>query len=210
MSKTLPLLLFASLSLHAAPITVTHTFIGAGTLGGTEFPLSTIVFTGVGDTGNVLNDSPNVFELHHSSATILIDGLGAFDVLTGTLSAVIDFSSYATTVLNSTSPGYAFDILGGPYSASLVGYQLQTSIGPIDAPAMIFNMQANGLHSAMLTSGGLLELSRDGITRPGSFQVFVGNGPSNPGGSGEIPEPATTTLLGFGLAALAFARHRRH
>jgi len=67
----------------ADPMIFTHEGSGSGTLDGSPFGASDFVITAFGDTVNRLSFGVGWY-IGHSSASISIDGVGDFDLLTGT------------------------------------------------------------------------------------------------------------------------------
>ena len=84
----------------AAPVTFTLTGTGSGMLNFVPFATSSFIITSQGDTDNRLSFDVG-WSITHSSSSIVITGLGTFDILTRTQTAVnndIDSVVYGTAV----------------------------------------------------------------------------------------------------------------
>lgn len=177
-------------STAAAPITFTHSGIGAGSLGGNAFGDSAFTITAIGNTDNRESFASGYF-IVHDSASITIAGLGTFAFTTGTRTF---FNDVNNTPGFSRSPSGS-DLFNGPYSL-LTTWDMLTSVGPIVGTTQLMQWT---LSPAVLTTGGQLIFTGEYTT--GSFAAVVG--------PVSAPDSASTLfLLGGALAALCGWRRR--
>ncbi len=179
----------AMVPLFATPITYTYAGQGSGALGTQSFTRATFTFTAQADTANI---TPWVSagggpQNTHLSATINIEGLGTFSVL----------SPSHTWLAQNCCAGLGANLganwitLNEP-SFTSIGYGLATNLGPIvdNSPDNI--NQFNGVS----TSGGNLSFS-DMTTV--TFTATTGS---------DVPEPSTLAAAGIGCACLLLLRRR--
>lgn len=108
-------------------------------------------------------------------------------------------------------------LLTGPLSGSVFGtlyYDISTSDLDNDIRwVTLFPWLEPGQNQPILTAAGSVVPVYDRVGEHGSTIFVTGLGPGNPGGLIHAwvgtPEPATMTLIGMGLAALALIRKRR-
>lgn len=169
----------------ATAITFTHQGSGAGTLGGAPFGPSDFTITLEADTANRLPcGGGDCFSIDATSASIVIDGLGTFDFVTGT-----------RTFVNGSVVGFSrssgADLFNGPSSAALLGYELDASIGPVGGSGSLLQWTL----SDVVTSGGVLVF--ESAQSRAVFTARLGN---------DVPEPAGLLLVGAALLALGLRR----
>lgn len=162
---------------EAAPITFIHQGSGSGTLDGQPFGLSDFTITAKGDTDNRESLTAGFFT-NHDTASIFIDGIGTFEFVTPTRT----FITNANLVGFSHSGILGTDLFSGPLSASLDGWDMLTSIGPVSGNGSLQQWNLGNVQ----TDGGIL---------------FFNNG-QTPATFLAIPEPLTilgaATAAGFG------------
>ena len=176
----------------AAPITFIQTGTGSGMLNFAPFATSSFIITSQGDTDNRLSFDVGWSITHSSSSIVITGGLGTFDILTRTQTAVnndIDSVVYGTAV----SSRYLIDraLFLGPVDAAFSTWDTLWPIGPISGTGRLLQWNQSPVWPAINTTGGFLVFD-DGYTNA----VFTA-----------IPEPATILLLSLG--ALLLRKHSR-
>lgn len=190
----LTLLVLHAPSAFADPVTFTHQGVGSGSIGGTSFTNASFTITAVGNTLNVQSFGVGVF-IDHDSAMISITGVGTFLFTTGTRTFV---NNTAEIVGFSRAGIDGGDLFDGPINPQFATWDMLSSIGPIAGTAN-FLQWVNPQLPAVFTNGGQL-IFNDGPS-PAIFTATVA--------PGEIPEPATLTLLGLGFGGASIVRRFR-
>ncbi|MBN2271047.1 MAG: PEP-CTERM sorting domain-containing protein [Sedimentisphaerales bacterium] len=157
----------------------THEGNGSGTLGGNAFPASDFVITAVGDTDDRLSFEYGWW-INHISASILIDGVGDFDILTGTRTFVNNDRSIVGFSRAKDLGGRGPDLFDGPTDAAFDTWDMLGPIGPISGSGSLMQWTLTPLIN---TTGGILIFDSDS----GVSTTFAA-----------VPEPATICLLGLG------------
>ena len=218
-SVVLALTLVASAAqVDAAPITYEFSGIGSGTLGGQSFTDALVVYSGTADTGDVVTltlGGMTFYAVGLDALTVTIDGIGTATVtdvtkivgipqailgdelpeLPGVFLARIDDPSEVTDMDKGI-------FMAASFSDALAGYDLKTSIGPIDVGAVGFTEDCGVGEDELCiqTSRGALSFTHNLETgEGGAFGATVEDV--------DVPEPATLLLMGGGLAA--FVRRSR-
>jgi hypothetical protein len=157
----------------AAILTFEHSADGSGTLNGKPFDLSKFVITATGDTKDIQFFGGGM-SIDHLSASIDIQGLGVFQILTPTRT----FNSQAGQLVGFSRAGtLGNDLLNGPFNAAFATWDMTTPIGPFTGQGGLLQW---GLDPQINTSGGIL-IFNDAVTTV-TFRAF-------------IPEPATALLI---------------
>lgn len=187
----LALLALAVLVAPASAVTITFTHAGtaSGNLAGIAFTDAAITITAVGDTANRTSFSAGYF-IDHDSAQVAIAGVGTFSFVTGTRTF---YNDLATVAGFSRDGAGGDDLLNGPISAALSGWDMTTSIGPVAGTVGFLQWGV----SPVLTSGGVLLLNSN--AGAGYFKAEVG---------GTVPDSGSTWLL-FITAVVALGGIRR-
>jgi len=133
----------------ADPMIFTHEGSGSGTLDGSPFGASDFVITAFGDTVNRLSFGVGWY-IGHSSASISIDGVGDFDLLTGTRTFV---NNGVYKVGFSRATGGGADLFTGPESLQFGTWDMLSPIGPISGSGIL---QQWTVSPQIDTTGGVL------------------------------------------------------
>jgi hypothetical protein len=205
------LLSFASPS-TATPITYQQTGIASGMIGATPFTNAFLTVTLTADTSTVSNvmlfPGPDWLVNVGTTTTVNIQGIGTATITqpTAIYSSVVPFADatmFGLPVLPYVLIGTldhppatnSQTSLGGLGSTDLLGYELQTSIGPITgSPGGVFY---DPCCFVTTTLGNLSFLSNLVGTDQGTFTATT------------VPEPSTLLLLGAGAVVLAGSRLRQ-
>ncbi len=158
---------------------------GSGTLAGDPFQASDFVITAVGDTGDRASHS-NGWYIDHISASISIDGLGDFDILTETRTFV---NNNHMSVGFSREGENGTDLFNGLTGAAFDTWDMLGPIGPISGLGRLVQWD---MSPQINTTGGILFFNTDSDVGA----TFTA-----------VPEPATICLLGLG--GLGLLRRRK-
>ena len=173
----------------AAPIVITHSGIGSGTLGTNTFVNADFTITENADTAN-RQSFINGFYIDDTSANIFINGLGTFSFTTGTRTFVEQFGM----IVGFSQAGVnGMDLFDGPTNAVFSTWNMLTSVGPVSGNGML--LQWSLLPFTTTTGGQLTFDSANAV--PTVFTAAV------------VPEPAAVTLAALGLGGLAQLRANR-
>jgi hypothetical protein len=183
-----------SASASAAPITYTF----SGTVDGftcvactgsdnTPLPGGAFTFVVTGDT-TAINNSDPFFTLHN------LDGTFTQGLFSATLTGVTVESNDSLDLINFYNSSFLNGL--GMSNPALSGYQLSTSIGPL-------NVTDPGAGPNSTFSGGF-------FTTTGTEQVqFTSSDSLTFSSASAVPEPATISLVAIGLASLRYSRRKR-
>lgn len=142
----------ASTLSQAVPITYYYAGNGSGNVDGVTFGATDFIITAVADTDNIRPWVDADIQNTHLSASIEIDGVGIFDLITPTHTWITEgaWGGFG----ESLGLNY-IDIDEGGFSS--VGYQLDTSLGPVvdTSPGNVFS-DVNQFYNVN-TSGGILD-----------------------------------------------------
>lgn len=176
----------------AATLEYRFTGVGSGSLAGSAFEPTSFVIVGHADPLAIASCLNDCRYLDFSSATVSIDGVGNFALLSPTRV----FNNHGNLGL-SRGGAEGLDL----YSAFTVpvGYDFASAIGPLTRLVALLQWQKSAAQGAddVLTSGGTLVFN-DGDTQ-GSFEARVAG----------VPLPAASWLFGSALLGGTLTRRRR-
>ena len=159
---------------------------GRGTLDGQVFAVSNFTVTALGNTNDREQPHAHVWILPHQTASITINGLGTFAVLSPTHTFV---NQLGPIVGFSRSPGA--DLLSGWTNPIFADWELNTSVGPIGGSAGTFQWN---LEPLIETTGGVLIFESQSFN--GTFSATI------------VPAPGAFMLLAV-AGGIGGARRRR-
>jgi hypothetical protein len=174
----------------AAYVEYTMTTSASGTLGGKAFTHASITITGIGDTAQIQNPSPGIFNLELIANSLFIAGFPteSFEL------ADMQMGVNQTTREAGFVFGQAENLVLGFGDPGLFSYELGFPAGPYFGTPLFLPGQS------FATTAGALEFSS--FSDDVSFTAAAGPAPA-------VPEPSSMTLAGLGLATLAGSIMRR-
>lgn len=181
----LALPLISATPARATLISFVHAGMGVGTLDGEPFSLRDFKITSVGDTDDRVFFFGSL-KIPHQSSSILIAGLGTFDILTPTHTSV---SNNSSTVQYTRSIKGGSALIVGPTNPVFSTWDMLGAVGPITGSGLL--VQWGDPFAPIQTSGGVLYF--DVGFSDTTFQA--------------IPEPAMFGLCG--VAGLMLSMRKR-
>ena len=172
----------------AATIELVHTGRGSGSVGKVKFTDAAFTITAVGDTEKRLPYDTGFF-IDHASATIAIEGVGVFQLMTPTRTFVLHTGNIVGFSRAGLSGGDLFD---GPTTDAVHEWDMRSSIGPLSGSSNLLQWSS----PAVLTHAGPLLFANAVV--PGTFTARV---PPSGKPAAELDVPA-------GEVARAVARGR--
>ncbi|WP_163836917.1 hypothetical protein [Spartinivicinus ruber] len=191
--KTIVLLLInliLSSTANAIPIEFTHTGIGSGSIGNTNFLNKNITFTAFGDTEDRIKFDGHGFAIQHLTAKVKIDGLGIFDFISKTRtfvnnnSAIVGFSRSVDLGHSGT------DLYNGPSDSLFNTWDMLSSTNLISGSARFLQWGVD-----IITNSGVL-LFENVTSSTASFKATIKH----------ISEPPFWPLMMVGMAGLLLRR----
>jgi len=196
----------------ASPITYTLTSIASGDLGATAFNNALVTVTLTGDTTGVFQLDPVNFPglfANVGTATLSIQGLGTatfnspngYVAITGPPIPDIPTSFFLIAQFEDLTGTLLTHILGLGDNG-VAGYNMQSAFGPLTGAGFgVVTGNVNDPATLFLTTSGVLKFGADAGGDPVTFTATVG--------AAAVPEPASVSLIGMGLGALAAWRRRQ-
>ena len=168
------LLVLTSAEAPADILTFLHAGNGSGTLDGIPFSASDFLITAIGDTDD-RHETSGGWHIHHTSASISIEGVADVDFVTPT-------SHFVNNTLQLVGFGHddAGDLFNGPDDPLFSNWDMLSPIGPITGQGILLQW---GIVGGVNTTGGILFFD-DGTTdaifsavpEPGTLAIFVVGG----------------------------------
>lgn len=145
-------LLVLSGNASASTIKFLYESAGSGSLAGVRFGDTTparVVITAFGETSGV-----DVSQIVHTTASITIDGVGAFDFLSPTRTFVYSFAGLVGFSRAGTNES---DLVHGPQSFSAFGnWGMRTSVGPVTGEGRFLQWSLPSAPQLNTTGGALV------------------------------------------------------
>jgi hypothetical protein len=172
-----------------APITFIYHSVGGGTLDGVPFAASNFTITARGDTSNRYSFE-GALVIDHDSTHIVIDGVGAFDFVSGLRTFLSgELVGFGREYTGEFTSG---DLVYAPFNSDLAAWDMTTSFGAISGEGTLFQWDSD---PPVATNGGVLIFAD--ATPTVTFQALV------------VPEPHVAELALAGLAVAGGARGLR-
>jgi hypothetical protein len=178
---------FVALCSFAAPLFITYSSVGTGTIGSTSFTDAAFTITESLDTANIQPMTGGLF-INDNSASIAITGIGTFDFTTATRTFV---SNTNGVVGFSRAGATGADLMYSSGDPAYTTWGMTTSIGPYTGPGSLLQWAL----FPVLTTGGTIVINNASPTV--TFEAIAS------------PEPASAALISLGLGGLLFAVRRR-
>lgn len=166
----------------AAPITYTYSGVGSGSLGGAAFTDAAFLVSAQADTDNIAPWVNATVQNTHTSASILLDGIGSFAFSVPT----------HTWVANNCCGGFGVNLGLNllTVNSPTITYGLATILGP----TLFQDATTHGQFSSIATTGGLLTIT----SLKNNELTFAA----------AVPEPSTVALVLAGLCVGAVVKRR--
>ena len=178
-------LFFAAGFVSAEPIVYTESVTASGTLGSESFTNSLVTLTFVGDSSTVFSVISGFFTNEIGTATVDVASLGSATFAPGVV-ITDDLAGGHVEFEDAIIRDPVDQLMLATFNSAFDIYNLTTSIGPITG--------SDGVGSGPYeTSQGALDFSSVGGSS--TFTATLAT-----------PEPATTVLVGLGLAGMALFR----
>ena len=186
------------LAAQAVPITYISEGIGSGTVGNVTFTDVAFRFTSKADTNDLIPLSSSIFVIPNLLTTVVLDGIGAFDFATPTLTHLNTLFNGVGLSRNDGGPLGQVDFINRA-DPVFAGWDLVSNFGPVITA--VFTTQFNPPYLPVLLSNGEQITFAEGGESRGIFQAIVAT---------DVPEPAGISLAGLALViALKGRRARR-
>lgn len=186
---------FWTVTSTAVELQIVETGVGTGMIGTTAFSDAPFTITALANTDNRLpfDGVPGYFFIDHDSASVSIDNVGTFQILSETRTYVYN----VTPMVGFARGGEVGADLYVAQDAAFSTWDLLTPIGPIATTGVISEWaQTQKYNTPIDTDGGVL-IFNDSDKSPETFTATV------------VPEPPTLMLLELGAIGLFASRAAR-
>lgn len=160
-----------------------HEGTGSGTLGGEPFANTGFVITSLADTDDVVSSPPFFSWTPHLESSIMIEGVGTFEITSPTTTQAIHLQTKFTPAASfgavrdfggTLEPGV---VMAGPMDQVFATWDTTTPIGPITGPGV----HEGWVFQSIETSEGMLIFDDEDITHTFTAEILSATLETDPG-----------------------------